>query len=506
MDLEHNDSFLYVLKYMYTSQLIMKNAKLDRIFDFMLIAKELQLQRLSEGISRLLIINLTIENVALIYDKANEYDQIRLKETCERFIDRNAETLVARKCLAQMLSESLEEIISRNSFKISATKIFELVEEWHINHNRTDNIDYQLLYTVRFDMIPNEELLRLGNHSKILSENIISRVMIQRLFESQTIDNITTTKGKTIQPSMEISNKATTRTYLKVVNKLASGSDDHSIKIWNVDTGRCIRTLIGHSHYVLSLHSIANNCLASGSFDNTTKIWDIDTGKCLNTLAGHGDAVNALQLLSNSYLASGSDDRTIKIWNVKTGDCIRTLIGHTNSVHALHLLANDHLASASNDNTIKIWNVDSSECIQTLIGHAFGVYSLQSLPDNTLASGSWDSYIKIWNVTSGECIRTLSVFSLQYPTIYSLQLLADKTLASGSWGSQSLKTWDTNTGKCLHTIDAHFFAIRSLKLLANNKLASGSNDKSIKIWDLYSGKCIQTLTGHTNCVTCLEAL
>ena len=73
-------------------------------------------------------------------------------------------------------------------------------------------------------------------------------------------------------------------------------------------------------------------------------------------------------------------------------------------------------------------------------------------------------------------------------------------------GKAIVKAMDTETGECIRTIDAQFYAIRSLALLADNKLASGSNCKRIQIWNVHSGECIRTLAGHTASVTCLQAL
>ena len=168
IELTHRDSFENVLKYMYTNELIVNNADIEKFFDFMLIAKQLELTSLSEYSSQLFIDNLTLDKVVSIYEKATENYQIGLMEACENFIDKNAEILVAKKSLIQLSNRSLEEILRRDTFGINEVKIFELVNEWHEHHNRTtDNIDNELLNAVRFELIPNKELTRLANHSKI---------------------------------------------------------------------------------------------------------------------------------------------------------------------------------------------------------------------------------------------------------------------------------------------------------------------------------------------------
>eukprot|EP01051_Picozoa_sp_SAG22_P037261 SAG22_NODE_18498_length_286_cov_0.844920_1_plen_75_part_01 len=66
--------------------------------------------------------------------------------------------------------------------------------------------------------------------------------------------------------------------------------------------------------------------LASGSWDYTVKLWDVASGECLRTLEGHSDVVNSVAFdASGGTLASGSRDQTVKLWDVASGECLRTL-------------------------------------------------------------------------------------------------------------------------------------------------------------------------------------
>ena len=141
---------------------------------------------------------------------------------------------------------------------------------------------------------------------------------------------------------------------------LASGSGDDTIKIWEVATGKELRTLTGHSSLVSSVvYSPDGRYLAGGSWDNTIKIWEVATGKELRTLNGHSDWVESVVYSPDGrYLASGSRDNTIKIWEVATGKQLRTLTGHSSPVFSVAYSPDGrYLASGSYDNTIKIWRV-----------------------------------------------------------------------------------------------------------------------------------------------------
>ena len=114
---------------------------------------------------------------------------------------------------------------------------------------------------------------------------------------------------------------------------LASASHDHTVKIWDAQTGECFQTLEGHGCRVtLVVFSHDSRWLASASYDRTVRIWDAETGKCAQTLEGHGDWVTSVVFSHDSrWLASTSYDRTVKIWDAETGKCVQTLEGRGRS-------------------------------------------------------------------------------------------------------------------------------------------------------------------------------
>ena len=78
--------------------------------------------------------------------------------------------------------------------------------------------------------------------------------------------------------------------------------------------GTCWLTLAGHTSNVRALAVLPDGKLASGSDDKTVRVWDAASGACLLTLAGHTRAVNALAALPDGKLASGSADKTVHVW------------------------------------------------------------------------------------------------------------------------------------------------------------------------------------------------
>jgi WD40 repeat protein len=83
---------------------------------------------------------------------------------------------------------------------------------------------------------------------------------------------------------------------------------------------------------------ISNERLISGSSDSTIKIWNILSGECLKTLKGHSGPIWSIQLITNDRVISCSNDKTIKIWDLSTGQCVGTCIGHTKDVACIQLI------------------------------------------------------------------------------------------------------------------------------------------------------------------------
>ncbi|AVH72605.1 nSTAND1 domain-containing NTPase [Nostoc sp. 'Lobaria pulmonaria (5183) cyanobiont'] len=283
---------------------------------------------------------------------------------------------------------------------------------------------------------------------------------------------------------------------------LASGSDDNTIKLWDVSTGKAIKTLTGHSSMVISVvFSPDGKTLASGSDDNTIKLWDVSTGKAIKTLTGHSSMVISVVFSPDGKtLASGSDDNTIKLWDVSTGKAIKTLTGHSSRVLSVVFSPDGKtLASGSDDKTIKLWDVSTGKASKTLTGHSSTVWGVVFSPDGkTLASGSDDKTIKLWDVSTGKASKTLTGHSSR---VLSVVFSPDgKTLASGSY-DKTIKLWDVSTGKASKTLTGHSSWVLSVVFSPDGKtLASGSDDKTIKLWDVSTGKAIKTLTGHSSTV------
>ena len=271
--------------------------------------------------------------------------------------------------------------------------------------------------------------------------------------------------------------------------RLVTCSQDRTIRISDLESNRCIRSLDEHADQVFCLEKISENVFASGSFDKTIKIWDVNTNNCIRTLSGHQHGVTSLTGLSSKTIASGSHTE-IKIWNIDDGTCIQTLTGHTDWVRCIVRMPNGNLISCSDDSTIKMWDLAQSVCAKMLNMHANYLFLL---PNGHLASGSDEGKIHIWNLDNFECVKILIGHGA---SVWRINMLESGELVSCSY-DKTIKIWDVDRNICVRTLTGHTGLVRSFKISQNNNvLVSCSENGVAKIWNLETWSCANSFEMH----------
>lgn len=234
-------------------------------------------------------------------------------------------------------------------------------------------------------------------------------------------------------------------------NIVVSGSVDHTARVWNFED-RSVCTLRGHTDWVNSVKiDSASRTIFTASDDCTVKLWDLDTKKCIHTFEGHvGQVQQVLPLpaefeveeeqddesdpgspgshqsvldenggfpilsyqddvaslfssqpgrsLPPRYMLTSALDSTIRLWDVHSGRCIRKFFGHVEGVWAV---AADTLriVSGAEDRMVKIWEPRTGKCERTFTGHA-GPVTCIGLSDSRMCSGGEDGEVRVYNFTA----------------------------------------------------------------------------------------------------------
>ena len=263
-------------------------------------------------------------------------------------------------------------------------------------------------------------------------------------------------------------------------------------------------TLRGHTGPVSSVAwNSTGTRLASGSFDHTVRIYEPATGTVLLVLRGHGDCVFSVAWNPQaSQLATAGNDRTIRIWDGETGAEIGSLVGHTDVVRSVAWSPDGkQIVSASADRRLIIWDAATGRETLTLAGHDAEVLATAWSPDGQwIASGARGGVVTIWDSATGMASRSLRGEGHE---VLCVAWSPDSTrLASAGGDARNCRIWDVDSGRQIHQLLGHLYEINAIDWSPDGtQLVTACRDKAIRIWDAASGRQTTLLHGHTDSVT-----
>ena len=265
--------------------------------------------------------------------------------------------------------------------------------------------------------------------------------------------------------------------------------------------------------------------LVSASDDKTIRVWDLASGKTVRTIRGEsapGDAgkVSAMALSPDGkWLAAGgpTSDNEIRLYEFASGKLVALLKGHANVVERLAFSPDGrHLISGSDDKTAIIWDTGSlsgagtgiragtrgtePKLLHWLEGHKAEIYAVGFSPDGSRAvTGSLDHDLLLWRVADGKEIARMTGHG---DKVSSLAVALNGTIASGD-ATGEIRLWDGRDGRFLRILARQGTVVGSLSFSPDGKLllsGVGTVPTNCHVYDIASGKEIVTYTGHDNIV------
>jgi WD40 repeat protein len=277
---------------------------------------------------------------------------------------------------------------------------------------------------------------------------------------------------------------------------LASAGADGGVKLWEMTSGRELRTLASQRLAFLSVaFSPDGKILAAGDLDGRITLWDVATGASLRVLAAQaGDAPLAFSP-DGKALATGDDTGATLVFDVASGLLARTLPGHSDRVTSVAYSRDGAvLASASFDKTVVLWDAQSGRQLRTLTQPSYAVEAIALSPNGaTLAAGCADSLVRLWDVRSG---RALAPLTGHTGPVGAVAYSPDGSILASGGDDGSAKFWDPGTGHELRSLETNAGRVASVAFSASGAVfAAAGADRTIRLWDVAGGRSLGALGG-----------
>ena len=329
---------------------------------------------------------------------------------------------------------------------------------------------------------------------------------------------------------------------------LVTGSRDRTIRVWDLNTAKVVRTLQGHTDEVTSLaFSKDGNQLASSSKDQGIRIWNLSSTDEHRNFAGHDGYVwSAVFSTDGKLFASAGADKSIVIRNSLTGEIVRKIPAHTLAVTAVAFNQDgSQLASSGGDQLVKLWDVKTGTLVKEFKGHTSAVMALAFGSDGKqLISGGADKIGRIWDIAKGETVKTLPnskspvssvalskdgkqaivggadglvhVFDIaaapretalipaHLSGVGALVYSPDGSTFATCGGDKLVKLWkvESPAPTLIKEFKGHSNPVSSVAFSNDGRLlASGGGDLIVKVWDVQNGTELRSLRGHGDWVS-----
>jgi WD40 repeat protein len=258
---------------------------------------------------------------------------------------------------------------------------------------------------------------------------------------------------------------------------VVSGGQDNTLILWELSTGRIIRSFTEHKKMITSLAFLPdNNRFVSAANDGQVLLWDVQNAKVIKTFTG-----SRFALSSDGKTLATDNGNQLKIWNIATGKSTKTITAHAKNIYCLKY-SNDgkSLITGAFDNTAKIFNATTYAETKSFAGHKDAVRSAWISGDGKFVfTSSADSVLKRWDAASKKELNSVKGLILG--------LINDKkqVLVASGLDFKDLALWDWTNWKEVKkiTTDINFKAATFSSDGKNCVTASGYDGTSLNIWD-----------------------
>lgn len=288
----------------------------------------------------------------------------------------------------------------------------------------------------------------------------------------------------------------------EVQSTAVSASEDGTLIVWDLETGRKHRTLNGRhrAEYAVAIAPDGKTAV-SATEDGLLEVWDLATGKEQQPpLRGHRGGAYCVAIAKNGQcVISDGEDKQVRVWDLGAGkERQPPLRGHKAAVSSVALSKDGRVISASYDGELKVWDLESGEKLKDFRGHVKRVNAVALSDDGrTAVSASKDKMLKVWDLETGK--ERLPPLRGHTGEVNGIAVFPDGRRAISASDDETLRIWDLDKGELLQTLRRHTSWVYQVALSPAGRIAvSASDDMSVRVWDLTRAEEQGLMSEHTS--------
>ncbi len=268
---------------------------------------------------------------------------------------------------------------------------------------------------------------------------------------------------------------------------LLAGYGDGTALIWNLDGGKVLHVLRGHTDRVTTVAVSPDSRLAAtGSWDNTIRLWDMSSGSLLETLTGHSGRIVQIAFTPDGRgLASYAEDGRFQFWTIPAGIPTRSLDDFAPPGNAIYTPDGKTVLTGAQDGWLRWWDAEKGTLLAERLADTAGISALQLSPDGTLiATGGTDGPVRLWQAASGQLITEFTELKVW---VNNLAFSPDGHWLAAGGAEGNIRVWDMTSGQLDRTINTGTSVILRLAFSPDSRqLAGGALDGSVSLWQVGS--------------------
>lgn len=264
--------------------------------------------------------------------------------------------------------------------------------------------------------------------------------------------------------------------------KILSGHADKTVRLWDA-SGVQLWSQAGHAGPVRAVCAVPDGKSGlSASADGTLRQWNISSGACIRTFVGHTGAVNSVNVSANGKALSASDDKSLKLWDLANGKMEKSIPAHGEAATSASLSPDASRAvSGGADKALKVWDLAKGQAAKTLEGHGWAVRTARLSPDGKRAlSGAEDKALRSWSLDFGQSLQTMNHFGAVRAACFS----PEGRFALSAGDDKVMRLWDLESGKQVWSFEGHGAGISSLDISPQARYAVSAGADGIRLWEL----------------------